>query len=192
MRCTAVFDASGRFNPSFDEAHVEDIPADSVIFAIGQTSDLSFLDPADGVETRARPDQGEPRDLPDHRAGCVRLRRHRARRAAVHRRHRLGADRRALHARFPARHAHRSGGAQAVDARRLHHGGGLERDPRARIRRSLESERRAASLEIVEERYPEAEARRQASRCLRCNVNTVFDTSNAWPATAAWTSARRT
>ena len=51
MRCTAVFDATGRFNPTFDESQVEDIPADSIIFAIGQTSDLSFLDPADGVES---------------------------------------------------------------------------------------------------------------------------------------------
>src|SRR5260370_6146126 len=50
-RCTAVFDANGRFNPSFDETQVENIPADSIIFAIGQTSDLSFLDPADGVES---------------------------------------------------------------------------------------------------------------------------------------------
>jgi ferredoxin len=41
---------------------------------------------------------------------------------------------------------------------------------------ALESDKRAASLEIVEERYGEADARRQASRCLRCNVNTVFDT----------------
>jgi ferredoxin len=42
---------------------------------------------------------------------------------------------------------------------------------------ALETERRAGSLEIVEESYAEAEARRQGSRCLRCNVNTVFDTS---------------
>jgi ferredoxin len=42
---------------------------------------------------------------------------------------------------------------------------------------SLESDKRAASLEIVEVDYSESEARRQASRCLRCNVNTVFDTS---------------
>jgi NAD-dependent dihydropyrimidine dehydrogenase PreA subunit len=41
----------------------------------------------------------------------------------------------------------------------------------------LESDRRAASLEIIEEAFPDAEARRQGSRCLRCNVNTVFDTS---------------
>src|SRR5689334_17383049 len=34
-RCTAVFDAARRFSPTFDESRVEDIPADSVIFAIG-------------------------------------------------------------------------------------------------------------------------------------------------------------
>jgi ferredoxin len=42
---------------------------------------------------------------------------------------------------------------------------------------ALESDVRASTLEIVEESYPEAEARRQGSRCLRCNVNTVFDTA---------------
>jgi ferredoxin len=42
---------------------------------------------------------------------------------------------------------------------------------------ALQSERRAGSLAIVEESYAEAEARRQASRCLRCNINTVFDTA---------------
>jgi ferredoxin len=41
----------------------------------------------------------------------------------------------------------------------------------------LESDRRAASIEVIEERFPEAQARRQAERCLRCNINTVFDTS---------------
>jgi ferredoxin len=40
----------------------------------------------------------------------------------------------------------------------------------------LESDQRAVSVEIVEERYPREMAKRQAARCLRCNVNTVFDT----------------
>ena len=40
----------------------------------------------------------------------------------------------------------------------------------------LEADKRSGTLDIVEVNYPEAEARRQASRCLRCNVNTVFDT----------------
>jgi ferredoxin len=35
---------------------------------------------------------------------------------------------------------------------------------------------RAASLVVIEESYPPEAARTQASRCLRCNVNTVFDT----------------
>src|SRR5512142_1168033 len=34
----------------------------------------------------------------------------------------------------------------------------------------LEADERAASLEVIEERFPDAEARRQAARCLRCNV----------------------
>jgi len=43
MRCTAVFDAEGRFNPSFDKGEVSVIDGDMVIIAIGQASDLSFL-----------------------------------------------------------------------------------------------------------------------------------------------------
>ena len=42
---------------------------------------------------------------------------------------------------------------------------------------ALDSQNRAASCEIVETCFAEAEARRQGARCLRCNVNTVFDTS---------------
>ena len=41
----------------------------------------------------------------------------------------------------------------------------------------IEDERRATSLDLIEEVYPEAEARNQGARCLRCNVNTIFDTS---------------
>jgi formate dehydrogenase beta subunit len=42
-RCTAVFDESGRFNPSFDEDERTSLEADTVIFAIGQEADLSYL-----------------------------------------------------------------------------------------------------------------------------------------------------
>jgi ferredoxin len=40
----------------------------------------------------------------------------------------------------------------------------------------LETEVRAASLANIEDAFADAEARRQGARCLRCNVNTVFDT----------------
>jgi NADPH-dependent glutamate synthase beta subunit-like oxidoreductase len=50
MRCVRVFDDDGRFRPQFDENQLLTIEADSVILAIGQAPDLSFLKPEDGVE----------------------------------------------------------------------------------------------------------------------------------------------
>ena len=51
IHCRSVFDAQHRFNPQFDPGTEAVIPCDTVILAIGQASDLSFLTPADGIET---------------------------------------------------------------------------------------------------------------------------------------------
>ena len=51
IRCTSVFDAQHRFNPTFAPGTETIIPCDTVILAIGQASDLSFLRESDGVET---------------------------------------------------------------------------------------------------------------------------------------------
>ncbi|HLK11979.1 MAG TPA: FAD-dependent oxidoreductase [Candidatus Binatia bacterium] len=51
VRCLRTFDEAGRFNPLFDEGTTRVLDADAVILAIGQGPDVSFLDPADGVET---------------------------------------------------------------------------------------------------------------------------------------------
>jgi NADPH-dependent glutamate synthase beta subunit-like oxidoreductase len=45
-----TYDEAGRFNPEFDDAISETIETDTVIIAIGQQTDLSFLKPEDGVE----------------------------------------------------------------------------------------------------------------------------------------------
>jgi formate dehydrogenase beta subunit len=50
VRCLRAFDEAGRFNPLFDEGTTRVLDADAVILAIGQSPDVSFLDPADGVE----------------------------------------------------------------------------------------------------------------------------------------------
>jgi len=50
IRCTSVFDAQRRFNPTFEPGTESVIPCDTVILAIGQASDLSFLSSADGIE----------------------------------------------------------------------------------------------------------------------------------------------
>jgi len=50
-RCTEVFDAEGRFNPSYDESTITSTSADTVIVAIGQAADLSFLGEKSPIET---------------------------------------------------------------------------------------------------------------------------------------------
>ena len=51
IKCISVFDENKRFNPKFEAGTESVIPCDTVILAIGQSSDLSFLKPDDGVET---------------------------------------------------------------------------------------------------------------------------------------------
>ncbi|MDE3186237.1 MAG: FAD-dependent oxidoreductase [Acidobacteriota bacterium] len=52
-RCLTVFDESGRFNPAFsDEEKI--IPCDSVVLAIGQQADLSYINGEDGVQVTPR------------------------------------------------------------------------------------------------------------------------------------------
>jgi len=51
IRCTSVFDAQRRFSPTFAPSTETIIPCDTVILAIGQASDLSFMKPTDGLET---------------------------------------------------------------------------------------------------------------------------------------------
>ncbi|MBZ5683465.1 MAG: FAD-dependent oxidoreductase [Acidobacteriia bacterium] len=176
IRCTSVFDTTGRFNPSFDETDVEDIPVDTVIYAIGQTSDLSFLKPEDGVESDR---------------GLIKVNRETYQTTApdvfacgdIAHGPRLFIDAIAS-AQIAARSMHdflrgtrtdivvRSHWAPAVYTMAE----GWERLPRA-TPPVLDASKRSASLEIIEEDFSAEEAHRQASRCLRCNINTVFDTS---------------
>lgn len=174
--CTSVFSEAGRFDPQFDRAQVEDIGADTVIFAIGQSSDLSFLSPEDGVESERGLIKINPETYqttaPDVFA-C----------GDIAHGPRLFIDAIAS-AQIAARSMHdflrrtrtdvvvRKNWSPAAYtmAEGWHH---MDRvNPPV-----LESARRAASIDIVEKNYPEDAAKRQAARCLRCNVNTVFDTS---------------
>lgn len=176
VHCTAVFDAQRRFNPRFDESRLEDIPADSVIFAIGQASDLSFLQPEDGVESER---------------GLIKVNRETYQTTApdvfacgdIAHGPRLFIDAIAS-AQIAARSMHdflRRTRTDVVVRKKWLPAAYTMAERWNVIARDnppvVESDRRSAAIEIVERSYPEAEARRQASRCLRCNVNTVFDTS---------------
>lgn len=50
----SVFDSSGRFNPTFKQGTESVLPADTVILAIGQGSDFSFLQESDGIQLTPR------------------------------------------------------------------------------------------------------------------------------------------
>jgi formate dehydrogenase (NADP+) beta subunit len=50
MRCLRTYDDAVRFHPQFDRSHLTMVAADTVILAIGQAPDLSFLTPNDGLD----------------------------------------------------------------------------------------------------------------------------------------------
>jgi formate dehydrogenase (NADP+) beta subunit len=49
VKCVRVFDDTGRFRPEFDQNDKHILEADTIILAIGQAPDLSFVTPADGL-----------------------------------------------------------------------------------------------------------------------------------------------
>ena len=176
VKCLSVFDENGKFSPKYDEDVIEDIAADTIMFAIGQQSDLSFLEPGDGVEAengliKVDPDTYQTTAPDVFACGDV--------------------------AHGPRLFIHAIASAQ-IAARSMHdYLRGTRTDVivkkrwqpadytmaegwdqmKRRLPPALDSERRASSNDIVEINYSESEARKQASRCLRCNVNTIFDTS---------------
>lgn len=50
MRCVRAFDDNGKFNPQFDPQVTRVLEADTVLLAIGQAPDTSFVRPEDGLE----------------------------------------------------------------------------------------------------------------------------------------------
>ncbi|MGE0452106.1 MAG: FAD-dependent oxidoreductase [Vicinamibacteria bacterium] len=176
--CVSVFDQERRFNPKFDEQTRETIACDSVIFAIGQQADFNFLRPEDGVELTerglvevdsetlqtSRPDVfagGDvvlgPRLFIDAIAsGQV------AARGIHDYLRRTTTAVRLRSAWSPASYT------MAQDWETARRGLPPSRAPRP-------EELPTAADRQVEENYPEAQARHQAQRCLRCDVQTYFE-----------------
>lgn len=175
--CQSVFDENRKFSPVFDESQIEDIPCDTVIFSIGQQADLSIIDTArDGVTTERGLIKINPKTYqttaPDVFA-C----------GDIAHGPRLFIDAVAS-AQVAARSMHdflRGTRTDVVMRRSWSPASYWMREDWPALRREdppvVESSKRAASIDIVEECYSEETAQEQASRCLRCNVNTVFDTA---------------
>ncbi|MEJ2245672.1 MAG: FAD-dependent oxidoreductase [Acidobacteriota bacterium] len=180
IRCTSVFDARGQFNPNFEAGTERILPCDTAILAIGQASDLSFLTAADGVETTP---QGtikmDPETLMTTAPGI------------------FAAGDIAFGPRLIISAA-ADGKKAAEQIDRYLRGNNWNPKPRyvrvtilnghqmaadydqySRLSVPVLPLDRRTGIAEVETGYSEEQARREAARCLRCWINTIFDGSEA-------------
>lgn len=181
--CVSVFDEQGRFNPKFAPRTEQMMQADTVIMAIGQSSDLSWIQPEDGIEITPRSTiKVDPNTLATSAPGIF-----------------AGGD-----VSFGPRNAIDAVANGKKAAQSIHQymtgelGKGVElafheRDVEiivsdtAHYKRSWGFEKsrrvpipalpidRRIGVSQVELGYTEKQAREEASRCLHCWVNTIFD-----------------
>ena len=190
LRVRRVFDEQGRFDPQFIVQTEQFFAADSVILAIGQAADLSFLTPEDGVAVTPRQTiQVDPATLATTAPGVY-----------------AGGDvvfgprifiEGVANGHLAARSIHeylsgkRLAGSTRAEWVRLDHTrqvlhGRSQNEPalpriypgyRAVPRReppALPIDRRIGIAE-VELKYPEEDAQAQARRCVRCGIHPIFD-----------------
>ena len=173
-RCISVFDENGRFNPAFsDEEKI--IPCDSVILAIGQQADLSYIDAEDGVQVTPRGilkiDENLSTTVPGVFAGGDVAFGPRILVEAVANGHRSARS----------IHLYLSGKTEKTELRRFRilpnwkmpHG--FLTIPRQKMP-VLAANRRIGIAE-VELGFDEEQGRAEGRRCLNCQVNTIFDGS---------------
>jgi formate dehydrogenase beta subunit len=173
----SVFDASGRFSPTYDDEDVLALEADACVLAIGQRADLSFLRPEDGIETTpAGTIRVDARTLATSAKGVW-----------------AGGD-----VAFGPRNLIEAVANGKLAARSIHEH--LARE-NARLELTLEVEKiptrdyrmlagfelldreppptldlgRRTGIAEVETGYDAGEAVRQAARCLVCHVQTIYD-----------------
>ncbi|MFP5237769.1 MAG: FAD-dependent oxidoreductase [Acidobacteriota bacterium] len=173
-RCISVFDENGRFNPAFsDEEKI--IPCDSVILAIGQQADLSYLDKDDGVKVTPRGilqiDENLGTSLPGVFAGGDVAFGPRVLVEAVANGHRAARS----------IHLYLSGKTEKSVTRKFRiwpnwrMPEGYLSTARQKMP-TLPANRRIGIAE-VELGFDEEQGRAEARRCLNCQVNTIFDGS---------------
>jgi len=172
-----VFDDDGRFNPQFDDTITETLEADSVVLAIGQQADLSFLTPEDNVELApAGGIKVDPKTLTTSAPGLF-----------------AGGD-----VAFGPRNlieavANGKQAALSVDdylrgpGSTTHFSLRVEKIPTYTYRMPEDYEKcereapptvsldRRTGISEVESGYDEEEARLQAERCLSCHIQTIYD-----------------
>lgn len=174
---TRTYDENGRFNPQYDAGYSEIFDTDSVILAIGQQTDLSFLKSSDGVElTPNKLIKIDPATLGTTAPGVF-----------------AGGD-----VAFGPRNiidavANGKRAALSIDEYlrgvkpQAFYNLLIEKIPTRQFTRPEDFEQlerqapptidlqRRTGISEVEEGYDEAQARQQAERCLSCHIQTIYD-----------------
>ena len=181
--CVSVFDEQRRFNPKFSPGSEQTMEADTIIMAIGQTSDLSWIRPEDGIEITARNTikvehatlatsapgifaGGDvsfgPRNAIDAIANGKKAAQ------SIHR-YIMGKSETDVGLAFHEREIE----IVVHDTKAYNRSWGFEKAERVPIP-ALPMDRRIGVAQ-VELCYSEDQAQREASRCLHCWVNTIFE-----------------
>ncbi len=180
IHCTSVFDDKHRFNPTFEQGTEKVIPCDTVILAIGQAPDVSFLTPEDGIETTR---QGTLRVDPEtlmttapgvYAAGDIAFGPRLIISAVAD--GKKAAEQIDRYLQGPAwKPKPRYVQITVLDHHRMAEG--FDEYSRLSVP-TIPLDRRTGIAE-VETGFTEEEARREASRCLRCWINTIFEGNEA-------------
>ena len=177
IKASRVFDENRRFNPQFIEGSEETVDCDTVVLAIGQSADLSWIQPEDNLKVTPRGTlQTDPATMatsrPDVFAGGDVAFGPRIIITAVAEGKKAAASiAKFLTGRVPAEPRQ----ARVTIYNTLQYR--MKPDYEKFVRRpppTLPLDRRIGIAE-VEKDYPEPDARRQADRCLKCHVGPVFN-----------------
>jgi NADPH-dependent glutamate synthase beta subunit-like oxidoreductase/NAD-dependent dihydropyrimidine dehydrogenase PreA subunit len=177
IKCSRVFDENRRFNPQFIEGSEETVDCDTVVLAVGQAADLSWIHPEDNLKLTPRGTlQTDPATMATSRpdvfaGGDVAFGPRIIITAVAEGKRAANSIAKFLTGRVPAEpHQAR---VTIYDTQQYR----MKPDYEKLVRRSppmLPLDRRIGIAE-VEKDYPETEAVVQAIRCLKCHVSPVFN-----------------
>jgi formate dehydrogenase (NADP+) beta subunit len=180
IHCTSVLDSQQRFNPVFEQGTEQIIPCDTVILAIGQAADFSFLTPEDGIEvTRQGTIKIDPETLMSTAPGIFA-----AGDIAFGPRLIISATadgRKAAEQmdRYLQGDAWKPREYQVQITVLAHHEMPDNYDEISRLAVPTIPIDRRTGITEVEAGYTEKQARQEAARCLRCWINTIFEGNEA-------------
>ncbi len=179
-RCLRVYDENRRFAPVYDDADTIRLSCDTVLLAVGQAPDASFLEPGGEDIVLARPGwpQVDPKTLATTAPGVF---------VAGDLAHgtRLLIDAvasgkaaaRSIYSYLTGRRLEEEVSTSFRLREAYRRERGYESVPRVPVPVLPPEERLKSPDRLVERGYEEGEARREAGRCLDCGVTPVFDGS---------------